>query len=108
MEEVKDLAKTELENEDVFLSPTLGEFCLTVILKIRGDSETTNIEFDGIELNANGMSVKVPCQLFIDGKFVNGENGRTLPTINPSDESVICNVRILRVLIKSNYLNYYL
>ncbi|KAF2894176.1 hypothetical protein ILUMI_11999 [Ignelater luminosus] len=93
VEEVKDLAKIELENEDVFLSPTLGEFCMTVILKIRGNSEMTEIEYDGVELKANGISVKVPCQLFIDGKFVNSENGCTLPTINPSDESVICNVQ---------------
>lgn len=92
VEEVKDFAKVELENQDVFLSPTLGEFCLTTILRIRGDNTKTEIEYKGIEINANGMTIKVPTQLFIDGQFVDCESGRALPTINPTNESVICEV----------------
>lgn len=93
VEEVKDLTKAELANEDVFLAPVLDEFCTTVILKLRGSSAPTEIEYDGVELDVNGMTVKVACQLFINGKFVNSTDGQTLTSINPSDESVICKVQ---------------
>ena len=31
-------------------------------------------------------------QLFIDNKFVDAVSGKTFPTIDPSNEEVICNV----------------
>lgn len=93
VEEVKDLVKTELENEDVFMNPTLGEFCTAVILRLRGVNNVEEIKYKGVELVANGMSIKVPCQLFINGKFVDAENGYSIPTVNPTDESVICDVQ---------------
>jgi len=34
----------------------------------------------------------IPHQLFIDGRFVDAENGATLPVLNPSDGSVIAHV----------------
>ncbi|KAF5290054.1 hypothetical protein FQA39_LY14835 [Lamprigera yunnana] len=93
VEEVKDLTKVELENEHVFLNPTFEEFCVIVIQKCRGTSEISEIEYEGVEIDKNGMKFKVPCQLFINGKFVNSEGGQTLTSINPTDESIICKVQ---------------
>lgn len=93
VEEVKDLVRVDLENEDVFMNPTFSEFCIVVVLKIRGVDDVQEIKFKGVELNANGMKIKVPCQLFINGKFVDAENGYSIPTVNPTDESVICAVQ---------------
>jgi formyltetrahydrofolate dehydrogenase len=45
-----------------------------------------------IELHVNNMHVRFPNQLFINGAFVDSESKRTLDTINPHDESVICAV----------------
>lgn len=95
VEEVKDLLKLEdLENEDVFMAPVFSEFSLNVILKKRGGEGKKEIEYRAVELEANGMKLKFPCQLFINGEFVDAENGKTLPTVNPSTEEVICHVSI--------------
>lgn len=97
VEEVKDLFKIELENEDVFMNPTYSEFCLAVILRNRGGDVVKEIDYKGIEINANGMNIKVPCQLFINGKFIDAENGKSIPSINPANESVICEVQYASV-----------
>lgn len=36
----------------------------------------------------NNMTVKMPYQCFINGKFEDSENGKTYDTINPTDGSV--------------------
>lgn len=36
----------------------------------------------------NNMTVKMPYQCFINGKFEDAENGKTYNTINPTDGSV--------------------
>lgn len=102
MEEVKDLFKTELENEDVFLAPTFSEFCMNVVSKSRGGSGQVEIAYRPIELEVNKMTVKFPCQLFINGEFVDAENGKTTNSVNPATEEVICQVS---VLINNNGLN---
>ncbi len=38
--------------------------------------------------DVNNMTVKMPYQCFIDGKFEDAENGKTYDTINPTDGSV--------------------
>lgn len=43
-------------------------------------------------MNVNGMEIQFPHQLFINGEFVDASNKATYNTINPSDESVICQV----------------
>ncbi|CAG9860972.1 unnamed protein product [Phyllotreta striolata] len=93
VEEVKEISKTELENEDVFLEPTFLEFCQNVILKCRGGSGKANIEYRAVEMDINKMKIRFPCQLFINGEFVDAENEKTTPTINPATEEVICNVQ---------------
>lgn len=90
---VIDLFKIELENEDVFMAPVFDEFCQCIVLRSRGaNAGEIEIEYRGVELNANGMNIKVPVQLFIDGKFVDAEDQKTTDVINPSDETVTCKV----------------
>jgi formyltetrahydrofolate dehydrogenase len=94
VEEVKDLLKLEeLENEDVFMAPTFAEFSLNVVVKSRGGDHKAEVEYRAIETEANGMKLKFPCQLFINGEFVDAENGKTIPTVNPTNEEVICHVQ---------------
>lgn len=93
VEEVKDLAKLELQNEDIYMNTTFEEFYNVAVLKSRGDSGDKEIVYDGVELESNKMKIKFPTQLFIDGKFVNSDSGKTLTLINPTDESVICKVQ---------------
>lgn len=92
VEEVKDFMKTELENEDVFMAPTFSEFCINAVLKSRGGSGQGDIEYKAVELKANKMKLRFPCQLFINGQFVDAENGKTTSTVNPATEEVICQV----------------
>lgn len=92
MEEVKEAIKVELQNEDVFMAPVFSEFTTAVILCSRGGHTPTDIEFKPVEIDANNMKLKFPCQLFINGEFVDSESGKTLKIINPTDESLICEV----------------
>lgn len=94
VEEVKEIFNTELENEDVFLTPSFSEFCMNVVSKSRGGSAQAEVEYKAIEIEANKMKIRFPCQLFINGEFVDAENGKTTPTINPATEEVICEVSI--------------
>ncbi|CAG9791381.1 unnamed protein product [Diatraea saccharalis] len=93
IEEIKDLSKLELYNEDIYLNTTFKEFYAAVILKSRGVSNGKDIVYDGVELEVNKMKVKFPTQLFINGVFVNSDSGKTLSIVNPSDESEICKVQ---------------
>lgn len=93
VEEVKDLAKLELQNEDIYMNTTFEEFYTIAILKSRGGTENADVEYEGLEMECNKMKIKFPTQLFIDGKFVNSDSGKTLTLINPTDESVICKVQ---------------
>ena len=40
----------------------------------------------------NKMNISFPTQLFIDGQFVDATSGKKLKSIDPKDESVICEV----------------
>lgn len=92
VEEIKDVFNINIQNTDVFMAPTFIEFVSIVILAGRGTTESSiEVKYDPIELNINNINIKFPHQLFINGKFVNG-HGKTIPTINPHDESIICQV----------------
>ncbi|XP_017786750.1 PREDICTED: cytosolic 10-formyltetrahydrofolate dehydrogenase [Nicrophorus vespilloides] len=93
VEEVKDCVKIDLENETVFMSPEFMEFCSAVVLKHRGANEVKQIVYRPIELEVNKRHLKFPCQLFIDGEFVDAEGGKSIPTVNPANEEVICQVQ---------------
>lgn len=97
VEETKAILNVEIENEDVFMNPTFEEYCQAVILKSRSGGDGKNnleVEYRPVEIEANGKKIKFPCQLFIAGKFVDALDGKTLDTINPSDQSVICKVSV--------------
>lgn len=93
VEEVKDLAGIELLNEDVYMNTTFEEFCSAAVARSRGGADNKEVTYEGVEMDVNKMRIKFPTQLFIDGGFVNAEGGKTLPSVNPADESVICQVQ---------------
>lgn len=93
IEEVKDIADLELQNEDVYMNTTFEEFYTIAILKKRGVSASKEVVYEGVELEANKMKIKFPTQLFINGEFVNSDSDKTITLINPTDESVICKVQ---------------
>ena len=43
-------------------------------------------------MNVNKMDISFPNQLFIDGLFCDATSGKKLKSIDPRDESVICEV----------------
>ena len=104
---MKELLKIELENEDVFMNPVFDEFCLAAILRTRGGGgdAVAEVEYKGFVLNANGMSIRVPTELFIDGKFVEAEGGKVTDSINPTDETVICKACFLIQLVILKYVH---
>lgn len=45
VEEVKDVFKIDLENDDVFLAPIFSEFVINVVLKSRGAGGNVEIDY---------------------------------------------------------------
>lgn len=43
-------------------------------------------------MRVNNMDISFPHQLFINNEFMDSESGNTFKTINPHDESVICEI----------------
>ena len=50
------------------------------------------LDYDTVKLHVNKMDVSFPTQLYIDGTFVNGTSGKKLKSLDPKDESLICEV----------------
>ena len=48
--------------------------------------------YESKKLFVNKMNVSFPTQLYIDGEFVNATSGKKLRSIDPKDESIICEV----------------
>lgn len=94
IEEVKEKLGISLQNEDVFMATSFGDFVQAVVLKSRGNSERykQELKFSVVEMNINNMDINFPHQLFINGEFEDSDSGKTLETINPTDESLICKV----------------
>ena len=97
VEEIKEIAGCEsvdLINEDVYMATTFDEFTKLVVLKSRGGSGGPQLVFTPIELNLNKRKITFANQLFINNQFVDSSNPqKTLKTINPTDESLICEVQ---------------
>ena len=91
VEEVKDSVGVSLQNADVFMAPVFIEFARVMVLKSRGNSAQLDVRYDAVEVRANNKDLKFPRQLFINGQFINGK-GKSIDTINPHDESLICSV----------------
>lgn len=92
VEELKEKCQLELINDDVYLNTRLDAFVNVAVLKSRGLGGAPEFTYDAITLTANNMELKFPHQLFINNEFVDSESGKTLKIINPSNESVICEV----------------
>ncbi|XP_062928299.1 mitochondrial 10-formyltetrahydrofolate dehydrogenase [Mobula hypostoma] len=93
VEEVKQKCSgLQLQNEDVYMATKFEDFIQIVVRKLRGEDEEVELEVDYVTMDVNNMTVKMPHQCFIDGRFINSEDGKTYNTINPTDGSVICQV----------------
>ncbi|KAM4712012.1 mitochondrial 10-formyltetrahydrofolate dehydrogenase [Anableps anableps] len=93
VEEVKQkCASVQLQNEDVYMATTFQDFIQMFVRKLRGEDQEEELVIDYATKEVNNMTVNMPYQCFIDGKFEDAENGKTYNTINPTDGSVICKV----------------
>ncbi|XP_071440241.1 cytosolic 10-formyltetrahydrofolate dehydrogenase [Hetaerina americana] len=93
IEEVKEKLNITLKNEDVFMASKFEDFLYVVVMKSRGDHLKKAISYESFKINVNNMDISFPTQLFINGEFVNSSSSKTLKSINPSDESLICQVQ---------------
>ncbi|XP_071358976.1 mitochondrial 10-formyltetrahydrofolate dehydrogenase [Trachinotus anak] len=93
VEEVKQkCAGVQLQNEDVYMSTTFQDFIQMFVRKLRGEDQEEELVIDYATKEVNNMTVKMPYQCFVNGKFEDAENGKSYDTINPTDGSVICKV----------------
>lgn len=92
IEEVKEVCGVAMTNEDVFMSTQFGEFVRTMIIFSRGGGGKKKQEYPKVRLHANKMDISFPNQLFIDGLFCDATSGKKLRSIDPKDESLICEV----------------
>uniref|UniRef100_A0A8C0CXL4 formyltetrahydrofolate dehydrogenase n=1 Tax=Balaenoptera musculus TaxID=9771 RepID=A0A8C0CXL4_BALMU len=98
VEEVKELCDgLELENEDIYMATTFGDFIQLLVRKMRGDNTESKCVIDHVEKTVNKLTLRMPHQLFIGGAFVDAEGAKTYETINPTDGSVICQVSLAQV-----------
>lgn len=96
IEEVNDTCEIHLENAALFMSPVFDEFRTKVVLAKRSgasDSVAT-VAYDGIVISANKRKIRVPTQLFIDGKFTDGEHVTKMDIVNPTNEQCICQIPV--------------
>ncbi|XP_070803916.1 mitochondrial 10-formyltetrahydrofolate dehydrogenase isoform X2 [Pituophis catenifer annectens] len=97
IEEIKQkCAGLELQNEDIYMAPKFGDFVQMVVRKHRGEDKE-ELEIDYVSKYINHMTIKMPYQCFINGRFVNAEGGNTYDSINPTDGSVIAKVSLATV-----------
>ncbi|XP_069142725.1 cytosolic 10-formyltetrahydrofolate dehydrogenase-like isoform X1 [Argopecten irradians] len=93
VEEVKEKCNgTTLQNEDVYMNTTFEDFSSCVIRRSRGIEDKEPFVFDAVKMRANNMDISFAHQLFIDNEFVDSSDGKTFKTVNPNDESVICEI----------------
>uniref|UniRef100_A0A3B5KUL9 10-formyltetrahydrofolate dehydrogenase n=2 Tax=Xiphophorus couchianus TaxID=32473 RepID=A0A3B5KUL9_9TELE len=93
VEEVKQkCAGVQLQNEDVYMATTFHDFIQMFVRKLRGEDQEEELVVDYVTRDVNNMTVNMPYQCFIDGKFEDAENGKSYDTVNPTDGSVICKV----------------
>ncbi|XP_034382250.1 mitochondrial 10-formyltetrahydrofolate dehydrogenase isoform X1 [Cyclopterus lumpus] len=93
VEEVKQkCAGVQLQSEDVYMATTFQDFIQMFVRKLRGEDQEEELLIDYATKEVNNMTVKMPNQCFINGRFEDAENGKVYDTINPTDGSVICKV----------------
>ncbi|XP_060101565.1 mitochondrial 10-formyltetrahydrofolate dehydrogenase [Heteronotia binoei] len=98
IEEIKQkCGGLELQNEDVYMAPKFGDFIQMVVRKHRGEDKEEELVIDYVSKDINNMTVKMPYQCFINGQFIDAEDGKTYDSINPTDGSVIAQVSLATV-----------
>lgn len=90
VEELREKCNIEMENEDVYMATIFDDFVKAAVLRSRGGSSSPKLVFEPIHMHVNNMDISFPNQIFVNNQFVNSISGRTLKTINPNDETVIC------------------
>lgn len=89
VEEVKQkCGGVQLQNEDVYMATTFQSFIQVFVRRLRGEDQEEELVIDYATKDVNNMTVKMPYQCFINGKFENAEDGKTYNTVNPTDGSV--------------------
>ncbi|KAK1168837.1 mitochondrial 10-formyltetrahydrofolate dehydrogenase [Acipenser oxyrinchus oxyrinchus] len=93
VEEIKQKCDgLQLQNEDVYMATKFEDFIQMIVRKLRGEDKEEELIVDHVIKDINNMTVKMPHQCFINGRFEDAENGKTYDTVNPTDGSVICKV----------------
>ncbi|XP_037552182.1 cytosolic 10-formyltetrahydrofolate dehydrogenase [Nematolebias whitei] len=93
VEEIKQRCSSiQLQNEDVYMATTFQDFIQMFVRKLRGEDQEEDLIVDYVTKEVNNMTIKMPYQCFINGKFEDAEDGKSYDTINPNDGSVICKV----------------
>ncbi|KAL8595137.1 hypothetical protein ACOMHN_013810 [Nucella lapillus] len=93
VEEVREKCNDiRLQTEDVYMNTVFEDFFQCVVRRGRGIEDKEPFTFDAVKLTKNNMELTLPHQVFIDNQFMDASNGDTYNTINPTDESVICQV----------------
>ena len=92
IEEVKEVCGVALTSEDVFMSTKFGAFAKTMIIFSRGGGGKLVQDYRQVCLHVNKMNISFPNQLLIDGLFCDATSGKKLTTIDPRNETVICEV----------------
>ncbi|XP_073644346.1 mitochondrial 10-formyltetrahydrofolate dehydrogenase isoform X2 [Tursiops truncatus] len=82
----------QLQNEDVYMATKFEDFIQKVVRKLRGEDQEAELVVDYVSKEVNEMTVKMPHQCFINGRFTDADDGKTYDTINPTDGSTICKV----------------
>lgn len=89
VEEVKQkCGEVQLQNEDVYMATTFQSFIQMFVRRLRGEDQEEELVIDYATKDVNNMTVKMPYQCFINGKFEDAEDGKTYNTVNPTDGSV--------------------
>uniref|UniRef100_A0A8C1LZE7 10-formyltetrahydrofolate dehydrogenase n=1 Tax=Cyprinus carpio TaxID=7962 RepID=A0A8C1LZE7_CYPCA len=98
----------QLQNEDVYMATTFQSFIQMFVRRLRGEDQEEELVIDYVTKDINNMTVKMPHQCFINGKFEDAEDGKTYNTVNPTDGSVCLNfllaVFIIYLQQKLNFL----
>ncbi|KAL6460284.1 hypothetical protein MHYP_G00320430 [Metynnis hypsauchen] len=98
IEEIKPkCADVQLQNEDVYMATSFHEFIQMFVRRLRGEDQEEELVINYATKDINNMTLKMPHQCFINGKFEDAENGKTYDTVNPTDGSVICKVSFASV-----------
>ncbi|XP_055483774.1 mitochondrial 10-formyltetrahydrofolate dehydrogenase isoform X2 [Psammomys obesus] len=82
----------QLQNEDVYMATKFADFIQKVVRKLRGEEQEAELVVDYVSKEVNEMTVRMPYQCFINGQFVDAEDGETYATVNPTDGSTLCRV----------------